>query len=518
MDEQDKDFNIIACRGCRTKPCRYFLWDREANPILVLSEDIGKPDCIFVANKLLGRFELSSIPKHTIEQTIANFRSKMRLDPFQTYSWKSPDMDPENGNRQNFLRLVEDGDIKIIRPPISQKQLERFKEWFEESEKLKQYNWLPPDSTIDFSDFVEDGAMVGVERPDLRSTPYQKPEGVSSTSVITHCRIVSISAHCSHGPRQIAGGGTLEVVPAISGDVIHLAAIMSEACGNHPKWEFSGYHSGSTSGTEVSFTARGWETPHPVMGILARILPKEYRVKANACEGTPRSLVVKAYPNNEISIKVDLNALVKKILKLKDAADAILKQWVPKFEWKLPNGVVEFKNSWEEDPNDWRAYWTWALSVGLEPLFGINVRVPLSPLASVPQYIRKYGDAYLYIEFDGSAKVTGAGERTSNGGKYTLSLTAEGVIKIQLGGQVHLMNDDCLKIDVNGSTSIKTTLHDHYYREGVSIGTHVDVDWEGIKGQISVTMLYGIVNVEQTWQLIDPRPLWKDEEWDIIRL
>jgi hypothetical protein len=155
MDEQDKDFNIIACRGCRTKPCRYFLWDREANPILVLSEDIGKPDCIFVANKLLGKFELSSIPKHAIEQTIANFRSKTRLEPFQTYSWKSPDMDSENGNRQEFLRLVEYGEIKIFHPPISQKQFERFKEWFEESEKLKQYTWLPPASEIDFGDFVE---------------------------------------------------------------------------------------------------------------------------------------------------------------------------------------------------------------------------------------------------------------------------------------------------------------------------------------------------------------------------
>lgn len=167
MDEQDKEFNIIACRSCRMKPCRYFLWDREANPILVLSEDIGKPDCIFVTNKLLSKFELSSIPKHTIEQSIANFHSKTRLDPFQTYSWKSPDMDPENGNGQNFLRLVEDGEIKIIRPPISQVQFERFKEWFEESEKLKQYTWLPLEQEMGIWDFVEEPVGAVEEAADV---------------------------------------------------------------------------------------------------------------------------------------------------------------------------------------------------------------------------------------------------------------------------------------------------------------------------------------------------------------
>jgi hypothetical protein len=73
-------------------------------------------------------------------------------------------MDAENGNRQEFLRFVEGGDIKIIRPPISQKQFERFKKWFEESEKLKQYTWLPPASEIDFKDFVEEASF---EKPDV---------------------------------------------------------------------------------------------------------------------------------------------------------------------------------------------------------------------------------------------------------------------------------------------------------------------------------------------------------------
>ncbi len=130
VNHTEKEFNPTACRQCVAKPCQNLIYGIGTRPVPMLSDKLGKPDCIFVCqDKAEMRFLLSTMSTEEIRQSL------MQALGSQPLSYLMP-----VGLAGNQIKICEDlvksGVLKIVRIPFNIAKVKKFKEWFEENNRF----------------------------------------------------------------------------------------------------------------------------------------------------------------------------------------------------------------------------------------------------------------------------------------------------------------------------------------------------------------------------------------------
>ncbi len=147
--------------------------------------------------------------------------------------------------------------------------------------------------------------------------------------------------------------------------------------------------------------------------------PDCYYILGRGCDKTPLKVRAESFPNQQMSGEVSLEIIDAWVEKVNEA----WKKWGEKvfnaspatMTLKLlsPKGSVKGEWGWKEEKKDWRAYFSISLTLGLTPIFGIQIGIEVSMLAvasasaGIPPSISKFVGKHLadiLISVSGSAK------------------------------------------------------------------------------------------------------------------
>lgn len=310
-----------------------------------------------------------------------------------------------------------------------------------------------------------------------------------------------IEVKCQHDGRKASEiEKFLEVVPSEGGDTTQLSAEMKGGCGKPPEWEISGFFTAEKKGAKTSFNAMAW---HSELRWLSGVVPRTYRVRAGTfCQGMTESIEVRAYPSDKINLTFGKWASVAE--KIEWVTETILSAYFTDFGWDKPSGQLTIAAGWEEY-KDHRAFYGYDIALGFNPLFGLHLRIPFGPLASIPTWMKKYGDAYLFVEFKGGINVNGHWGRKSPD-KRSLTVDAKGFIQGAVGASLFLMKPNVLKAEVSGGTGIEGSAETDPETED-NIRVKLKLTWQGVKGNITVKTLWGFLEVSREFKIVDEQTL-----------
>ncbi len=349
----------------------------------------------------------------------------------------------------------------------------------------------------------------GPQRP---SKPDPKP-----TEKIV-CELVSEIVHCDHdkSPRHASKDGVLEVVPKEGkDDKITLLGKFKGGCGNHPQWTISGELSKTVKEPTTTFEAKRWNAHMIGKSIrwLGKEPPKTYMVQAQACAGSSKSYTIKSYPRD----KFELSWEPKKwpyVQEYVDKFKKVLEAWFPKFEIELAQGKVAVEAAWCEWPNDHRAFYKYDASVGLDPLLKLSMRFPFGPTAALPAVVKKFGDAYVFVEFFGAVAIAGHWSKETPDEAPKKFAKATGSLGGKLGVHVHLVSKKAIAAEAAGGTSFELSAAPDYAEEEPAF--NLELKWMGVKGEI--TLLF-FDKWEKTFPitLVEERVIWNKNSWSLTK-
>ncbi|MCI2283444.1 hypothetical protein L3081_08575 [Colwellia sp. MSW7] len=340
-----------------------------------------------------------------------------------------------------------------------------------------------------------------------QTTPKPKKKPVSNKAVkgavlpCEQCKLVNSTVQCSHGRKAIHN--MLEVVPSETGDLISLNSKYRNACGKHPRWGVSGYTSSTYKSSSAKFNAMSWRVGKPTW--LASIVPHEYTIKATSCSGG-KTTIVRAYPSDKISVKIDGKAWRTAKDKVEYIIDNVLGQYLKEPKFQFLEGTLNLTVGREEYPKDNRAFYKYDASVGFNPLLGAKIRIPFGPTAALPNWMKEYGDFYLFAEFSGGVSINGHWAKVSPD-KSDAYIDAKGSIEGKIGASLFLVNDSVLKVEASGGTGISIVAQAD--SEGDKPAIVADILWEGIKGEATIEVAWGIIEFKREFNIVDPQTLNK---------
>lgn len=348
-----------------------------------------------------------------------------------------------------------------------------------------------------FSEAKSDGTgQASKERPSSSDTsssqakePTPKPE--------TTCRVQSLTIACGHRKGSFKDIPVFEVVPAVAGDKITLTAAIENPCGKHPEWEIRGVLTSTKKGRQTDFRALAW-LAHAIW--LYKIIPQTYDVELRGCKEGPLTTQVRAYPSDKISrewtlakefaLKKRINEYLKKILGM---------YFKEPPELKLCEGKISISTGWKEY-TDHRAYYEYDIAIALNPLIGGKIRLPFGPLAVIPSWIKRYGDAYFYVEFSGVISVN-AHYLRKNPDKSGAQCDLSGKVQGEVGGELFIIDKKVFLFNVNGNSSIKAAatslVDDHGW------GMELGIEWEGISCEVTIVGLWGCLKYKKSEKIVD---------------
>jgi hypothetical protein len=324
------------------------------------------------------------------------------------------------------------------------------------------------------------------------------------------CELVKAQIQCQHG-RSPSPGGLLEVVPSEIGDVITLSGQMKGGCGKHPEWQISGYGTETKKGAKSSFRANQWRALRPLPW-LAEIIPHSYEVSVSACSGIAQTWQVNAYPSDQFSIQIDFEKLAEAKKRLDWAIEGVLSQYVKKADFKLLEGKAKGQAGWQEHKKDHRAYYKYDVSLGFNPLIGGELRIPFGPTAVIPEWLKKYGDAYFFFEIKGGLDVNAHWQRSSPDEREIFA-DAKGFLEVAVGASLFFVDPHAVKAEVAGSTAIEATAKPE--AEGDKLVVAGEVGWAGLKATVTIEFAWGIVEYKREFKLWDGSK-WGDFHFDLV--
>lgn len=390
---------------------------------------------------------------------------------------------------KNNPEMIQNGE-KISIHPTSMEHEEYRKEWKEYYKSADNSGAEPKTST-------------SKSQPVLK--PKKKPASNKTVKGATlpceQCKIVNSTVQCSHGRKPI--NNLLEVVPSETGDMISLNSKYRNACSKHPCWVISGFTSSLYKSSSAKFNAHSWRVGKPTW--LASVIPHKYTVKATSCSGT-KATNIRAYPSDKISIKVDGKAWRTAKDKVEYVIENVLGQYLKEPKFQFLEGSLNLAAGWEEYAKDNRAFYKYDVSVGFNPLIGAKIRIPFGPTAALPNWMKEYGDFYLFAEFSGGVSINGHWTKVSPD-KSDAYIDAKGSIEGKIGASLFLVNDSVLKIEASGGTGISIVAQAD--SEGDKPSIIADIQWEGIKGEATVEVAWGIIEFKREFNIVDPQKLNK---------
>lgn len=375
----------------------------------------------------------------------------------------------------------------------------------------------PPAAAVEACPVVVTGGGAG-RRAELRAAPAPPPVAKASDPCKPGemtCQALQPQLQCSHhGGRRPSAANLLEVVPAESGDTINLACKAS-GCGKPPVWSISGHTSSEKTGTSTSFNAERWLI-RAIMGAhwAATATPKTYRVHAaTECGAQTAAYTVRAFPSDKFSISINGKEWAQMKSKLDYALDVVLGAYLvdPSFEFLV--GKLEVSAGWEEDKGSHLAFYAWKATVSFDPLIGGKVRIPFGPLAAIPQWLKKFGDAYFFVEFSGGVGIVGEWGRTGPS-ELSGSVKATGKISGKIGGSMFFVSKSVIVMEVAGASGItfeaEPDMNSYDYPACVVGG-----EWDGLKAEVTVVTVRGIVEFKREFQVCDKRELMVKRPYEL---
>jgi hypothetical protein len=321
------------------------------------------------------------------------------------------------------------------------------------------------------------------------------------------CSALALKLNCSHDGRAASTADhLLEVVPAEAGDVIKLSA-QGAACGEPPTWTVSGVLSRQEKAQATSFRAQRWLMRAALSTTWAgSVVPQTFRVSAaTRCGFETASHTVRAFPGDKFTLSINGKEWATMKSRIDYAVETFLAAYLkdPKFEFLVGKG--EISAGWEEDGNSHLAFYAWKVSLGFDPLFGAKVRIPFGPLAAIPNWIKKYGDAYFFVEFGGGISLTGEWGRTGPK-KLSGSLKATGKVGGKIGGSMFMVSKTVISMEVAGSSGVSIEATPDYsgYENPAIV---VEGKWDGLKAEVTLIAARGIVEVKREFAVCDAKTI-----------
>ena len=333
--------------------------------------------------------------------------------------------------------------------------------------------------------------------------------GAGAPAKVQVCELLDATIQCQHG-RKPSRDGVLEVVPATIGEQVSLSATTRGGCGKHPEWRIEGILTSKQTGAKASFRALSWDYGRPVW--LEAISPQTYRISVSCCQGPTRSFEVRAFPSDKISYTVNGKSWPTIKNQVDFVVDNILGMYLKKPKFEYLEGQAAISALWNEH-TDHRAFYKYEGSLGFNPLLGGKFRIPFGPLSTIPQWLKKYGDAYFYVEFSGGIEVNGYWGRQAPD-RHGARLDGAGYIRGEIGASLFLIDPDAISAEAAGKTGIALTArNDDQASRPTAL---LELTWEGIKGRITIEMCWGFVEFEREFNIVEEMLLTKDPwHWPI---
>ena len=316
------------------------------------------------------------------------------------------------------------------------------------------------------------------------------------------CGTLKTTMKCSH--KRAPSGGLLEVVPTAAGDTISLTC-SPPACGKPPSWPVSGDEPQRLSGTAPSFSARSWLVQSAAGAHWAADAnPRTYRVHAaTECGARSSECTVRCYPSDKFSLTINGKAWVEMKSKIKYLQEVIIGAFLPNFECVYLEGKLDISAGWEEDGDSHLAYYGWKVAGSFDPLLGFKGRFPFGPLAAIPQWFKKYGDAYLFVEFSGGIGCVADWGRTGPK-KVSGSFKATGKIGGKIGGSMFFARKTVLVMEVAGSSGVTVEAEPRLFAVEVP-ECQFKGKWDGLKVEITIIAARGIIEFKREFKVCDER-------------
>ncbi len=265
-----------------------------------------------------------------------------------------------------------------------------------------------------------------------------------------------------------------------------------------PEWMITGPGQNSTQiGKSVSFSASRGNPIAPDQLILVDITPTEYTI---TCDGEVAARVV-AFDGTRKRIRFNFQKAEDIKKSIERALNLVLGGVESKSEFLKGRG--EFINEWKEC-SDWRAGWSFRASGTYDPLIGYKGRVNFGPSTVIPGFIRKWVAAGFFVEFGG-----GIFTRVSIEKQPCMDIfgsgTVGGKINLAVGGEA--IAADLASFVVKGATEVEVNAEVFVNEKGISF-EGVKGFWKGIFVDVSIKMLWGWVEVERRWDVIEGQELF----------
>lgn len=330
------------------------------------------------------------------------------------------------------------------------------------------------------------------------------------------CSRLVAELKCSHGRKPNAGSGLLEVVPSEAGDTISLTGKPATTCGKPVKWSISGFLTAEKHGASTSFVAQRW-VHRALSGVAwaANVAPHSFRVgAATECGLQTCDYTIRAYPGDKFALSINGKEWANMKSKIDYVVETILSAYLvnPQFEYLVGKGEVSA--AWEEDRNSHLAFYAWKTSIGFDPLIGGKVRLPFGPGAGIPQWLKKYGDTYLFVEFAGGVSIVGEWGRTGPK-SISGSIKSTGYIRGKIGGSMFLVSKSAISLEVAGSSGIavEAAPDDDSFEKPAVVA---EFKWEGLKAEITVVGCRGILEFKREFIVCDAQTIGKKKPFYVF--
>lgn len=328
-----------------------------------------------------------------------------------------------------------------------------------------------------------------------------KPPGPPCKGAAVVCALRDPKVACGHG-RSAGPNGLLELAPREIGDRVTLAVAVA-GCAKAPRWDLSGAETRTLPGSRVSFSAAPWR--FGPRRWISTVTPKRYRaVASTTCGGKSRTFDVSVYPSDTVSVSLSKETCKSLVRKLKGVLK-VLQAWLPRVEFDLLMGGGEITAGWQEDEHSHLAFYGYEGLVGFNPLVGGALEIPFGPTASIPKWVKKYGDFYLFVRFKGGLNVNGKFARQGPR-RYVGGLNGTGYIRGAIGAKIFLMNEKTVKVDVSGGTGIAGKAEALF---GDPPEASIALEWEGLSADITIEFAHGYVEINRHFTVVEGGPLGK---------
>ena len=322
------------------------------------------------------------------------------------------------------------------------------------------------------------------------------------------CKYLTSKVHCQHNGRQPNEEGLLEVAPDMTGDTITLSAEYEGGCGRHPLWSISGYWTSKEQSAQASFNARAWQLGEPNQWLSA-VSPKKYRVTASSCDGSSKTYIIKSYPTDRIRRSIN-TASWPHFQNATKALEKFFQAWLPKFKIET-KGRLAVDAQWKEW-TDHRCFYALDAHVDAEPLIGITARFSFGPGVGIPQFIKKFGDAYLFIEFFGKILLRGHWARVSPD-KRDVYLEGIGQVGARVGAHLHIMSPKVVEVEADGRTYFNLLAKpDHKAEKPAAM---LELVWKGLRLVLTVKIWNGLIERRHDLMLIEEKQLWRNRPFQL---